>query len=85
MRSQPATSSSPISPIRLAKQVRSVVRFIAAQPDGIATTALLADQGFAEIDSVISLLLRRDLIEEMAGAYQLQVEFIRRWFARERR
>lgn len=62
-----------------------VVRFIAAQPDGAATAALLAEQNVAGMDDVINLLLRRDLIEETAGAYRLQVELIRRWFAHVRR
>jgi hypothetical protein len=30
----------------------------------------------------LALLLRRELIEVVAGGYRFQVELIRRWFAR---
>ena len=35
-----------------------------------------------DVDSAIGLLLQRDLIEETRGGYRVQVELIRRWFAR---
>jgi hypothetical protein len=35
-----------------------------------------------DVDRAIGILLQRDLIEETRGGYRVQVELIRRWFAR---
>lgn len=59
-----------------------LLRFIAARGEGaIVNQSELARQFADELEPVLELPLRRDLIEPVNGGYRFQVEMIRRWFA----
>ncbi len=60
---------------------RSVLQLIALQGEGavISKSTVLACPDVVE--NTISLLLQRELIEEVDDGYRYQVELIRRWFA----
>ncbi|MGB7440592.1 MAG: AAA family ATPase [Coleofasciculaceae cyanobacterium] len=61
----------------------AVLRFLAAQGEGaIVKKETLFRQFRGNLDSCLSLLLRRELIEPVGDGYGFQVELIRRWFAR---
>lgn len=61
----------------------AVLRFIAAQGEGATVSREVLSREFADnLDSILELLLRRELIEEVGEGYRFQVELIRCWFAR---
>ncbi|MCL1463230.1 hypothetical protein [Argonema galeatum] len=60
----------------------AILRFIAAQGEGVTVSReVLSRQFYDNLDSMIELLLRRELIEEIGEGYRFQVELIRCWFA----
>ncbi|OYE01631.1 hypothetical protein CDG79_28465 [Nostoc sp. 'Peltigera membranacea cyanobiont' 232] len=59
---------------------QAILRFIAAQGEGAIVSRQRLLQEFADADITFSLLLQRELIEEVADGYGFQVELIRRWF-----
>lgn len=62
----------------------AVLRFLATQGEGaVVDKDVLAHQFPDELDSLLALLLRRDLIETVGEGYRFQVELVRRWFTRE--
>ncbi|MBD3561496.1 ATP-binding protein, partial [Planktothrix sp. FACHB-1355] len=61
----------------------ALLRFIAAQGEGATVSREVLSRQFADnLDSILELLLRRELIEEIGEGYRFQVELIRCWFAR---
>ncbi|OCQ92703.1 hypothetical protein BCD64_08100 [Nostoc sp. MBR 210] len=60
---------------------RNILRFIAAQGEGVVVSKLGLSQQFPDVWKItIKLLLQRELIEEVAEGYRFQVELIRQWF-----
>jgi len=62
----------------------TVLRYMAKQGEGSAVSREeLADQlsDTFDLDQVLPLLTRRELVEAVDGGYRFQVELIRRWFA----
>ncbi|MEH2023644.1 AAA family ATPase [Nostoc sp.] len=60
---------------------QALLRFIAAQGEGAIVSRQSLLQQFPDADITFSLLLQRELIEEVDDGYGFQVELIRRWFA----
>jgi hypothetical protein len=63
----------------------AVLRFIAQQGEGQRRSDHTLRRQFAQriaLESTLTLLIRRELIEEVDSEYCFQVELIRRWFAR---
>ncbi|MDB9510053.1 ATP-binding protein, partial [Kamptonema animale CS-326] len=63
----------------------AVLCFIAAQGEGVIVSREVLSRQFVDnfadnLDNIIELLLRRELIEEVGEGYRFQVEAIRRWF-----
>ncbi len=66
---------------QVTKREQTVLRTLAQQGEG----AVVPAAGLGELDGleqVLAQLMRRDLIEAVAGGYRFQVELIRRWFNR---
>lgn len=61
---------------------RRLLRQIALHGEGALVERDDLAQSVADVDSALEQLLRRALIEQQAGNYRVQVELIRRWFAR---
>jgi hypothetical protein len=60
----------------------AVLRFMAAQGEGAIIDQTNLARHFAdELEEVLGLLVRRELVEMVNGGYRFQVELIRRWFA----
>ncbi|MEH2247407.1 hypothetical protein [Nostoc sp.] len=59
---------------------QAILRFIAAQGEGAIVSRQTLLQQFPHADITFSLLLQRELIEEVDDGYGFQVELIRRWF-----
>ncbi|WP_414569901.1 AAA family ATPase [Nostoc sp. CCY 9925] len=60
---------------------QAILRFIAAQGEGVIVSRESLLQQFPDADITLNLLLQRELIEEVEDSYSFQVELIRRWFA----
>jgi len=65
----------------------AVLRFIAAQGEGVTVSREVLSRQFVEnfadnLDNIIELLLQRELIEKIGEGNRFQVELIRRWFTR---
>ncbi|HET7475160.1 MAG TPA: AAA family ATPase [Dermatophilaceae bacterium] len=70
--------------------LRAIAR--AAATGSVSRAAIEADLGLAadvaaglaaaELDRALAQLVERDLVEQVGGGYRVQVELIRRWFAR---
>ncbi|MFB2969718.1 AAA family ATPase [Aerosakkonema sp. BLCC-F183] len=61
----------------------AVLRFIAAQGEGATVSREVLSHQFGDnLDNILELLLRRELIEEIGEGYRFQVELIRCWFVR---
>jgi hypothetical protein len=58
------------------------LQFLAAQGEGKIASRETILQEFPDVFDALSLLLQRELIEEVGDGYCFQVELIRRWFAR---
>lgn len=59
------------------------MRFIAAQGEGATVSREVLYREFADnLDNILELLLRRELIEEIGEGYRFQVKLIRCWFGR---
>jgi hypothetical protein len=70
-----------LSPKPAPTNALALLRFIAAQGEGATVSREVLSPQFADnLDSILELLLRRELIEEIAAGYRFQVELIRRWF-----
>ncbi|MFB2876056.1 AAA family ATPase [Floridanema aerugineum] len=70
-----------LSPKPAPTNALALLRFIAAQGEGATVSREVLSRQFADnLDSILELLLRRELIEEIAAGYRFQVELIRRWF-----
>ena len=64
-------------------QGRAILRFMASQGEGASIREEMLTSRFPEDpDTVLVLLLKRDLIEYNDHHYRFQVEMIRRWFSR---
>ncbi|MEH2014924.1 nSTAND1 domain-containing NTPase [Nostoc sp.] len=59
---------------------QAILRFIAAQGEGATVSRQTLLQQFPDANVTFSLLLQRELIEEVDDGYGFQVELIRRWF-----
>ncbi|MEH2117632.1 AAA family ATPase, partial [Nostoc sp.] len=59
---------------------QAILRFIAAQGEGARVSRQTLLQQFSDANITFSLLLQRELIEEVDDGYRFQVELIRRWF-----
>ncbi|MEH2451789.1 AAA family ATPase [Nostoc sp.] len=59
---------------------QAILRFIAAQGEGAIVSRQTLLQQFSDANITFSLLLQRELIEEVDDGYSFQVELIRRWF-----
>ncbi|WDD33899.1 ATP-binding protein [Nostoc sp. UHCC 0926] len=59
---------------------QAILRFIAAQGEGAIVSRQTLLQQFSDANITFSLLLQRELIEEVDDGYGFQVELIRRWF-----
>ncbi|WP_298912124.1 AAA family ATPase [uncultured Nostoc sp.] len=59
---------------------QAILRFIAAQGEGAIVSRQTLLQQFPDANITFSLLLQRELIEEVDDGYRFQVELIRRWF-----
>lgn len=67
---------------QISKLGAEVLHFMAARGEGaIIDRSALSRQFPSDLDSTLSQLLRRELIEEAGNGYRFQVESIRRWFA----
>jgi len=61
----------------------ALLRFVAAQGERVVVSREdLARQVPHDLDRMLNLLIRRELIEPAGDGYRFQVELIRRWFAR---
>ncbi|MEH1903735.1 MAG: AAA family ATPase, partial [Nostoc sp.] len=60
---------------------QAILRFIVAQGERAIVSRKTLLQQFPDADITLSLLLQRELIEEVDKGYSFQVELIRRWFA----
>ena len=68
---------------QLDEQALAVLRYIAAQGEGVIASLSDLSQQFPEgLEEARSLLLRRELIEEVDGGDRIQIELFRRWFIR---
>jgi hypothetical protein len=62
----------------------AVLRVLAAWGEGaVVSQDALTSLCPSATDRTLDLLIRRDLLEAIAGRYRFQVELIRRWFARD--
>jgi hypothetical protein len=60
-----------------------VLRFLAAQGEGAIVSKKNLSCEFPDgLNSILNLLLRRELIEQVGDGYRFQVELIRRWFTK---
>ncbi|WP_375471375.1 AAA family ATPase [uncultured Nostoc sp.] len=59
---------------------QAILRFIAVQGEGAIVSRQTLLQQFPDANITFSLLLQRELIEEVDDGYGFQVELIRRWF-----
>lgn len=65
---------------QLDKAALSVLRFLASQGEGsVVERAFLGHEFPDQIEAALSLLVRRELIEQTDGGYRFQVGLIRRW------
>jgi hypothetical protein len=60
----------------------AILQFLAVQGEGKIVSQETILQEFTDDFDAISLLLQRELIEEVGDGYCFQVEWMRRWFAR---
>ncbi|CAG0932483.1 hypothetical protein TFLX_02614 [Thermoflexales bacterium] len=65
---------------QLAERERAVLRTLAQQGEAAVLPAAALGEP-AGLEQALSQLMRRDLIEAVAGGYRFQVELIRRWFS----
>lgn len=64
---------------------QNLLRFLARQGERVPLSQEVMIRHFGssdDLDQILNLLIRRDLIEPIDGGYCFQVELIRRWFAR---
>jgi hypothetical protein len=61
----------------------ALLRFLATQGETVATSRTVLNRQFMkDLDPILDLLIRRELVEPTDAGYRFQVELIRRWFAR---
>lgn len=60
----------------------AILQFFAARGEGGIVSRESIFQEFTDSYDAVSLLLQRELIEEVGDGYCFQVELMRRWFAR---
>jgi len=60
----------------------ALLHFVAKHGEGaVISQDVLVGRFLGELDEVVALLRRRDLIEAVDNGYRFQVELIRRWFS----